>query len=249
MSHSKPIIGITSYGRNAENHFFLPADYVDSVRRAGGIPILIPPGEAHLADLLPLLDGVILSGGGDIDPKHYDGDRHPEIYRIDVERDESELTLTRLLVDVERPSLYICRGLQVLNVALGGTLIEHLPDIVGDSLIHRGPVDPETNNPYGQPARHGVQVDPQSKVGQIVGPNPADAVSWHHQAIRDVAPGLKVTATAADGTIEAVEMPGHPWLLGVQWHPEMSAAEDAVQQRIFDAFVQAVIERKETVCV
>ena len=238
----KPIIGITSYGRNDEKLFTLPAAYVDSVRRAGGIAILIPPGEPDLADLLGLIDGLILSGGGDIDPDLYQGQHHPAVYRIDAERDQSELALSRLIVARQTPTLCICRGTQVLNVALGGSLIEHLPDEVGERLTHRSPLDPKTNRPYGDPARHAVTVQADSDLGQILAQSEVVPVSWHHQAIRRVADGLKVVAQADDGTIEAVEMPDHPWLIGVQWHPEMSAAEDPSQQRIFDAFVQAVVD-------
>jgi putative glutamine amidotransferase len=198
--------------------------------------LLLPPGEPHLAELLERLDGVIIAGGGDIDPGRYQGVRHETIYMLDGERDSSELELARRLVDRELPLLNICRGIQVLNVALGGTLIEHLPDEVGEEIAHRAPPR--------NPTIHEVWVEPASQLAQIMGRTKVVTTSWHHQALRQVASGLKVVAYAPDGTIEAVEMPEHPWLIGVQWHPEMTAADDPSQQRLFDALVEAARRRK-----
>lgn len=226
---TKPVIGITTYGRDDNKRFSLPAVYVDAVRRADGIPLLVPPGEPDFAQLLDLLDGVILSGGGDIDPQHYAGTQHESIYMIDPERDSSEIDLARILVKQDMPVLGICRGTQVLNVALGGTLIEHLPDAVGDEILHRAP--PRL------PVSHEVIVAPESRLAGIIGHTHISPTSWHHQAIRQPAPGLKVVASAPDGTIEAVEMPSHPWLIAVQWHPEITAATNPEQQRLFDAMV------------
>jgi len=231
-----PIIGITTYGRDEKQHFSLPAEYIDAVRRAGGIPVLLPPGEPQLAELLKLLDGVILSGGGDLDPTLYDGLHHETIYTIDPERDATEIALTRELVSLEVPLLGICRGAQVLNVALGGTLIEHLPEVVGDEVSHRA-------SPPGA-TQHPVTVEPTSRLAEILGQTELAPVSWHHQAVRRPAPGFKVVAQADDGTIEALEMPDHPWLIALQWHPEMTAADDPGQQRIFEALVEAARKRR-----
>jgi putative glutamine amidotransferase len=233
-----PIIGITTYGRGDDQRFNLPAEYVDAVRRAGGIPVLLPPGEPYQDDLLDLLDGVIFSGGGDIDPARYNGAPHETIYRVDPERDDSEINLTRLVVENGLPTLGICRGAQVINVALGGTLIEHLPDEVSGEVNHR--MEPPT-----QYIHHPVTVEVTSHLAQLVGDTEINSASWHHQAVREVAPGLKIVAQAADGAIEALEMPGHPWLVAVQWHPESIAAHDPVQQRIFDALVEAAAERRQ----
>jgi putative glutamine amidotransferase len=133
------------------------------------------------------------------------------------------------------PTLCICRGIQVLNVALGGTLIEHLPDEVGDTIAHRVPPR--------NPTQHPIRLEPGSRLADIIGQAEATTTSWHHQAIRRPAAGLDVVAHAPDGTIEAVEMPDHPWLVAVQWHPELTAANDPGQQRLFDALVKAVIDR------
>lgn len=234
---SAPIIGITTYGRNEKNHFTLPAEYIESVRRAGGIPVLIPPGEDRTNDLLKRLDGLILAGGGDLDPKCYQGEPHQTIAMVDLERDNSELELTKVVLTKKIPVLCICRGVQVLNVALGGTLIEHLPDVVGEEVIHRRTLHQFT--------KHVVSVEADSKLAQIMGQAQATTASWHHQAVRSIAPGLEIAARAPDGTIEALERPDHPWLVAVQWHPEITAAQDPGQQRIFDALVQAALEKRD----
>jgi len=236
---TKPIIGITMYGRDGDNKVSLPAEYSDSVRRAGGIPLLIPPGEEHWTDLLPHLDGLILAGGGDMDPELYEGNPHETIYMLDPERDASELMLAAKAVETGLPTLGICRGIQVINVALGGTLIEHLPDEVGEDVAHRAP--PRL------PTIHGVDVQADSKLAGILQGVQIESASWHHQALRRVADPLKVTAHAPDGTIEAAELPGHPWLVAVQWHPELTAADDPVQQRLFNALVAVAREARERV--
>lgn len=225
------LIGITTYGRDEDNRFPLPGEYVDSVRRAGGVPLLIPPGDVEPAALLSRVDGLLLAGGGDLDPTHYRGRAHATIYMTDAERDSSELDLARAVVEQGFPTLCICRGIQILNVALGGTLYEHLPDVVGDAINHR--------LPPREPTPHAVSIRSETRLHSIVGEREIVAASWHHQAIRDLAPGLEVSADAADGTIEAVEMEEHPWLLAVQWHPELTAHKDQTQQRLFDAFVHA----------
>jgi putative glutamine amidotransferase len=238
-----PIVGITSYGRDEKRRFRVSVDYVDAVRRAGGLPIILPPGEPAIDVLFAHLDALVLSGGGDLAPERYGGAGHPTVYNVDPERDAFELALVRRIVRTGRPALCICRGSQVLNVALGGSLVAHLPDVVGDTLAHR---EPDPDGPAGEtrPVRHGVSVCPDTHLRRILGVDHGEPASWHHQAVQQVAPGLEVAATAEDGTIEAVEMPEHPWLVGVQWHPEITAAQDPVQQRLFDALVAAArIER------
>lgn len=231
-----PLIGITTE-RNDNGDYLIPGDYVDAVRRAGGIPLLIPNGEPNLATVLDTIDGLILSGGGDIDPAHYGSPGHDAVDLVDAERDATEIALARIVAASDMPAFGVCRGAQVLNVALGGTLVEHLPDEVGDAVVHR-------QTPPG-PIFHPIVVEQDSKVGAILGGAQVEAASWHHQAIRSVAPGLNVVAVAPDGTIEAVEMPSHPWLVAVQWHPEISASRDTAQQRLFDAFIQAARQRRQ----
>ena len=237
--NSSPLIGITTYGRDKENHFTLPGEYVDAVRRAGGIPVLIPAGETEIDALLARLDGLILAGGGDVDPELYAGNNHIEIYMIDPERDSSELALARTVAANGTPTLGICRGIQVLNVALGGSLVEHLPDEVGETIPHRNP--PPGHAQVSSYALHPLTVDGESRLADILGTREIEPASWHHQAVRRLADGLRVVAQAQaeDGTIEAAELAEHPWLVAVQWHPEITAADDPSQQRIFDAFVAA----------
>lgn len=226
-----PVIGITTYGSDHANRYTLPTEYVEAVRRGGGLPLLIAPGDEHVDAYLALLDGLILTGGGDIDPVHYGGTAHETIYHVDADRDGMELQLARAVVERGLPTFGVCRGAQVINVALGGTLIEHLPLEVGESVLHRAPPR--------QPTPHAVQLVPGSRLAAILGGEEVHPLSWHHQAIRRLAEGLEVVARAPDGTIEAVEMRAHPWLVGVQWHPELSAHEDPAQQRLFDALIAA----------
>lgn len=229
-----PIIGITTE-TNDQNEYVLPVEYVDAIRKAGGIPLLLPPGEPRLDDLLALIDGLILSGGGDIDPLHYGSQGHPEVYMIDAARDEMELALARQAAGGDLPTLGVCRGAQLINVALGGTLVEHLPDEIDNTIAHR--MEPRGAVP------HQVTIAGGTQLAEVIGEKVVVGASWHHQAIRTPAPRLEVVARAADGTIEAVELTGHPWLLAVQWHPEITAGEDPVQQRLFDALVEAARER------
>jgi putative glutamine amidotransferase len=231
-----PRIGITTYGRNDEGRFTIPAKYVDAVRRAGGLPLLLAPGEPRLSEWLEEVDALILTGGPDVDPLLYHGAQHAEVYGIDRERDASDLFLARHAVSSKMPTLCICRGTQVLNVALGGTLVEHVPDVVGERVLHRGKERAYTP--------HAVRIEPSSRLAEILGTTDVSPMSSHHQAIRDAAPGLEVVARAPDGIIEAVEMSSHPWLIAVQWHPESTAAEDPTEQRLFDALVAAARERR-----
>ncbi|MEW5978973.1 MAG: gamma-glutamyl-gamma-aminobutyrate hydrolase family protein [Acidobacteriota bacterium] len=231
-----PVIGITTYGRDENGRFFLPGQYIDAVRRAGAIPILLPPGEVQVESWLDLVDGLILTGGGDIHPDFYGGGQHESLYMMDLERDRSDLALARAAASTGKPTLGICRGLQSLNVALGGTLIQHLPEEVGEQVAHR--------LPPRQPVPHAVRIVSESALARALGCTATQVVSWHHQAVRRLAPSLKATAWAPDEIIEAVEMESHPWLIAVQWHPELSAAQDPVQQGLFDRLVLAAAQLK-----
>jgi len=227
-----PVIGITTYGRDERGRYTLPGEYVAAVERAGGVPLLIPPSPAHAQRYLELVDGLVLAGGGDLDPAHYGDAAHETLYGIDARRDELEIALARRIVERCQPALAICRGLQVLNVALGGSLIQHLPAAVGEDVLHRALPR--------EPTPHAVRLAAGSRLAAIIGATDFAPMSWHHQAIRALAPGLEAVAHAPDGTIEAVELAAHPWLIAVQWHPELTAQRDPAQQRLFDALVKAV---------
>jgi putative glutamine amidotransferase len=225
-----PLIGITTYHRDERGYIHLPAQYADSVRHAGGIPLLIQPGEPHIEALLGLLDGIILSGGGDVDPSLYTEESHEQVYWVDKDRDQFEITLTQYVLEQQKPTFCICRGLQILNVALGGTLITHIPDVVQNAMAHR--------QPPRDPVLHEVVVDSDSRLKVIMQQDRVTTASWHHQSIDRLAPGLRVVGEAGDGVIEAVEMPDNPNLIAVQWHPELTAHTDPSQQRLFDALVR-----------
>lgn len=235
----RPLIGLATYGRNAKGRYELQAEYPWCVYRAGGAPVLLPPvGNGELTDCwLDRIDALILTGGGDLDPELYGGLRHPSMYTLDRERDASEISLARAALRRDLPILAICRGLQVFNVVMGGTLYPHIPDVFGTTVAHR--------LPPREPTTHGVRLVPDSRLAHIIGATEIDGVSWHHQAIHDVAPGLVPTAYAPDGVIEGAEAPDRPWLVGVQWHPEMSAATDPHQQRLFEALVRAAARSRK----
>lgn len=230
MSHA-PLIGLTTYGRGENNRYSLPAEYVDAVRRAGGIPVLMPPGEQAPNDWLESLDGLILSGGGDIDPERYGGEQHETLYNIDHERDAFEFALLEQAMARRMPLLCICRGMQVLNIHLGGTLYEHLPDAYGEEVAHRAPPR--------EPTPHALHIVAGSQLAGLLGREQVEAASWHHQAVKTLGRALVPVAYAPDRLIEALELPGYPWLVAVQWHPELTAASDPLQQGLFNAFVAA----------
>lgn len=198
--------------------------YVDAVQRAGAVPVVIPPGSGTDATMeaVSRCDALILLGGGDVDPRAYGHTENARLYGVDPAQDSFEIEAVRRAVETDVPVLAVCRGHQVLNVALGGTLVQHLPT----TADHRDTM-------------HTVSVVPGSRVASAMGTHEPLVHSFHHQAIDSLAPGLTVVATAADGTIEAVEHASAGWVVGVQWHPEDTAAEDAPNQGLFDALVAA----------
>jgi putative glutamine amidotransferase len=232
------LIGISSYARDQSDPpaFTLPCCYVDAVRAAGAVPLVLPPGESDPERLLDVVDGLILAGGGDISPEVYGGMAHETVYSVSAERDRFELDLARAaLARPEVPLFCICRGLQILNVACGGTLHPHLPDVVGERVLHR--------LPPRRPGSHPVRIEPGSRVAEILEVTAAEVCSWHHQGVDRLGRGLKPVAWAEDGVIEAVDLEDHPWCVAVQWHPEMQA-DDPVQRRLFTAHVEAARERR-----
>ncbi len=230
MGFQSPLIGITTSSQMLQGSFCLSRLYVEAVRLAGGVPILIPAGEPDLSTILLRLDGLIFSGGGDIDPAIYNQVVHPTIYNVDRERDRSEISLAQLVLATNIPVLGICRGLEVLVVATGGSLVPHLPDEFGEVVVHRAD--------QLHSVEHGVYITSDSRLAAIVGTTEVKVVSWHHQAASIVPSEWNVTAWAADGVIEALEHKHHAWAIALQWHPELSI-NDPLQQRIFQAFVNA----------
>jgi len=206
--------------------------YIRAVVQAGGIPILIPSilEEEDRNDLYARVQGVLFSGGGDISIKYFQGEDHPKIAEVDDSRDITELTLLKKTVEDGKPFLAICRGVQVMNVALGGTLYTHIPDQFNTTLEH-------SQDEFTTIA-HPVNIDEDSRLAEIFGETLLNVNSLHHQGLKDVASSLKVVGHAPDGMIEAVELPDHPYAMGVQWHPEW-LTDQPVMRRLFKSFVDA----------
>ncbi len=239
-----PLVGVSTYVADVawasweRRAAVLPESYFELVAAAGGRPLLLPPAStapggpaAGADDVIAVLDALVLTGGGDLDPASYGEDPDPEVGGIDLNRDASERALLSAALEVDMPILAICRGCQVLNVHLGGTLHQHLPDVVGN-LDHRsapmvfGDVD--------------VTTVPGTTTAAVFGAGTTVRCS-HHQAIRDLGRGLVITAHARDEVVEAVELPSARFVVGVQWHPE-----EGMDQRPFDALVKAARDyRKE----
>lgn len=226
----KPIIGITSYPPGESHGFHIPRFYVESVLRAGGVPVVLPScGKDSIPEWLTFLDGAILSGGGDIDPAYYGGNSHETIYNLNPLRDETELEFAKILLNSKIPLFCICRGLQILNVVLGGSLYPHLPDHYGESVLHRAPPR--------EPIPHEVRLAKDSRLYEILKKENIRSVSWHHQAIREPGRGIRAVGWASDGVVEAIELLEHPQVLAVQWHPELNIAEGEHDHKLFCEFV------------
>lgn len=239
-TQKRPLIGLTTYRKNAQDSgvplFGLMRSYVEAVTAAGGMPLLIPLGLDNevLTSILERVDGLVLPGGGDIDPLAYGGGDHDLLRGIDEDRDRVEINLARAAVETEKPFLAICRGHQVLNVALGGSMWEDLAAQMPRSIRH---------DYYGVGARtdrpHNVQVRPDSRLAAILGGEDVPVNSLHHQGLRNLAPDLRVSATSEDGLVEGVEIDGHPFAIGVQWHPENLVKIDPAMHNLFVSLIEA----------
>jgi putative glutamine amidotransferase len=210
--------------------------YLEAIGRAGALAMVVPPlpGPAIPA-LLDRVDGIVLSGGPDLHPDAYGAAPHPELGPTEPRLDAFELALARAADERDMPILAICRGMQVLNVARGGTLHQHVPDVVGDTIAHRQP------GASAEPI-HTVNVAAGSRLQEILGHRHVHVNSFHHQAVDRLGEGLEITARADDGTVEAVECPGNRFVLGVQWHAECLVDHDE-QAALFTALIDACIER------
>ncbi len=243
-----PLIGITAYPYIMPGHGW---DYdicyranALAVERAGGLPVLIPAAlkPETLRALFDRVDAVLLPGGGDVNPDRYHEAPHPTIGGVNDIRDTAETLFTQWSVEDKRPILGICRGMQIMNVALGGSLIQDIPSEVTTTLVH----DVEDGIPRST-IMHEVAITDDSHLAQILGTSLVQVNSLHHQAVDMPSSLVRITAKAPDGVPEAMEIPNHPFAMAVQWHPEdMLNGGDGRMQRLFDAFVQAVRESVET---
>jgi len=213
----------------------IPQAYLDAILTAGGLPILLPTSLplTALPELVNRFDGFVLSGGGDVDPALYSGHLDATVHSIDPERDAFERALIPLVLQADKPLLAICRGVQILNVALGGSLYEDIPSALPEALRHDW--YPDIPRDY---LAHTVEIEQGSRLAEILGTRKLRTNSLHHQAIRQPAPALEVVAYAEDGVIEAVELPRKRFAIGVQWHPECLPEEPAMQ-KLFLEFVNA----------
>ncbi|HHT63126.1 MAG: gamma-glutamyl-gamma-aminobutyrate hydrolase family protein [Bacillota bacterium] len=227
-----PIIGITC-GED-ELNFFVRQFYVQAVEGLGGVPLLLPALKRNMIreKYLELLDGLILSGGVDVNPVLFGEEPVPGLGEITPQRDEFELLLTREFFSLGKPIFAVCRGCQVLNLALGGTVYQDINSQLDKIIKH------DQKAPRACPT-HSLKVQPGTKLSRILPQEYRWVNSFHHQAVKDPAPGFIVAALASDGVIEAIEAQDHPFALGVQWHPECNWREDLGSYRLFQEFIKA----------
>lgn len=238
---TRPVIGITCTNVGASPDrpavYRLNQAYVRAVAQAGGAPVLLPAsGDLDaLRAAFESLDGLLFPGGADIQPETYGHPRHPNLGAVDPELDEIELALARWALAEEKPILGVCRGQQLINVAAGGTLFQDISSEIADALPHR--VEPRDQ------LAHGIEVEPASRLAGLLGATTVEVNSLHHQAVRDVAPGFRMTARAPDGVIEGIEKPDHFFALAVQFHPEELVPGHAPSERLFLGFIAAAASR------
>jgi putative glutamine amidotransferase len=242
VSVSFPLIGITGdKGRAFEPPhrptFALGRPYVGAIQAAGGLPVIIPPtlSKDELHKLFERLDGLLLSGGGDIDPAIWGGPLHPATKEISADRDRAELALARWALAEDKPMLAICRGIQVMNVAAGGTLVQDIPSQIPNALPHRYSDDRPRDF-----VAHTVRVEAGTRLASMLGAMEVATNSWHHQSCLEPGQGIVYTAWSPDGVVEAAEVPGHRFAVAVQWHPEEMFHNRADMLALFRALVEAV---------
>lgn len=242
----RPLIGVTTSevrvadqvrqtpeGEPPDREMALGLKYLRAIEMAGGLPVVMPPlGIDAIEPLLANLDGICLSGGPDLDPRNYHTTADVHLGPTEPELDHFEIALARHADARDMPILAICRGAQVLNVARGGSLHQHLPDVVGTGVAHR------RRGPDDEDAQHHVSVAPDSLLARVLGEPHPFVNSYHHQAADRLGRGLRAVAWSPDGVVEGIESPEHDFLLGVQWHAE-AIVERAEQRRLFERFVEA----------
>lgn len=234
MSKNLPLIGLTAQWDHAGKYYRMLPGYVECIRSAGGLPVILPMcSESEKIDrMAEICDGILFTGGPDIDPSLYGSVDETGTVDVCPARDTFELSLMHAACERDLPVFCICRGIQILNVALGGTIYEDLPQQNPSNVVHR------QRPPFSKPA-HSVSLTPGSSLRCLLRRDTIEVNSNHHQAIRRLAGTLTVTASAADGVIEAVELPSASFCWGVQWHPELLAPDDAYAAALFENFIAA----------
>jgi len=229
-----PLIGITSRTISRTSaEFVVGQNYTDAILRAGGAPVLLPgiADKAYCEKILSAIDGLIISGGDDMDPAFYGEEPHPKLGLVDVQKGNFEFMLTRMALRKNIPILGICGGIQMLNVAAGGTLYQDIPSQTGSGIKHSQELTKSVPSHY-------VAIEKNTRLHKILGMVKLRVNSTHHQAVKDLAKDFVVAARAADGIVEAIEMQVKRFVIGVQWHPESLAAEHPVFQKVFDTFIK-----------
>lgn len=229
----KPIIGITSHVELDYKHT-LGNDYLQAVIQAGGVPVILPIGvDSNVDQLVEMIDGLVVTGGGDIDPTLFGEEPHPNLGMISPGRDSFELAIIRKIVKENKPLLAICRGIQILNIALGGDMYQDIYTQMNSELIQHSQKATRAH------LSHFVSATENSLLADLVGTTKFKVNSYHHQAVRNVPKPLVVSGVASDNVIEAIESSEHKFILGVQWHPEALASNgDEISQRIFSRFIE-----------
>ncbi len=234
----RPLIGLTHSIQLDEKRLYMPASYANAIRQAGGTPIILPitRDEEDIARYAALVDGVVFSGGDDMNPEAYGEEQIWACGDVSPLRDEFEIKLVRLLLEKHpsKPVLGVCRGAQVLNVALGGALYQDLKSQYPGCICHQ-------QHQASAYTAHRVEIKAGTKLHEIVGDKQVAVNSFHHQAVKRLADGLILNAAASDGVVEGFELPTHPYFVAVQWHPELlvTREENAAHRRLFSSFVEA----------
>ena len=231
MGQNKPLIGLVcGHQQQDPDRYYVNSAYIRAVIESGGTP------REQLFDIVELLDGLVLPGGVDIDPNRFGENPHPKCGEIDPIWDDLDLMVTGLALERDIPILAICRGCQVLNVALGGTLVQDISSQISEPIKH-------TQEAPRWYATHDIVIQPSSILGKIWGTVPQRVNSFHHQSVRQVGRGLRITATAPDGVVEAIESTQHRFVLGVQWHPELMFERYPAAQELFRSFIQSAAHK------
>lgn len=231
INHLKPIIGISSSLN--EHVLSVPSDYIQAITKFGGVPIILPNIEGDAIDcIVQLLDGLLLTGGGDIDPTLFNEEPHQNLGSITPERDEFEIAVIEKMLKLNKPILGICRGMQILNIAIGGDMYQDIYMQSQSNLLQHTQLAPRTH------ASHFVKVLKGSMLSDIVQLEKIKVNSFHHQAVREIPNNFKTCAVASDGIIEAFESTVHSFVMGLQWHPEcLLAKNDLASTAIFKSFI------------